>query len=282
MKLVFVTADHSPMVLGQGIHRIGSSDEADIVLSGEGIRSQHAELYVGPHGVSLRPAAEARVAVNGHAADGLIAVRAGDVFSVGEVKMRLEAMSSTVAAPTAEDETVPGTAPPESAPAPQTPVDNDTDVLAVTRVQPALPKFVLRGVSSVGFGRTFPLLGATVVGRANDCDIHLDHPGLSRRQARLTPTKEGLLVEDLGSTNGTLLNEKKIDRSVARHGDELGFDVMRFRIVSTQHEETGAVQSPATQAAPVSEATATPSRTWVWLAAGAAVIVLLVLVGVLR
>ena len=88
------------------------------------------------------------------------------------------------------------------------------------------------GVAGAGFGRTFPLLGPTVLGRAPECDIHLDHPGVSRQHLRLTPTDEGLLVEDLGSTNGWLLNETARDRAWARHGDELGVDALRFRVIA--------------------------------------------------
>src|SRR5690554_4786064 len=105
------------------------------------------------------------------------------------------------------------------------------DVMS-TVVRPALPRYVLRGVGGAGFGRTFPLVGPTVLGRAPDCGIHLDHPGVSRHHVRLTPTEEGLLVEDLDSTNGWLLNETPQQRAWARHGDELGFDVLRFRVVA--------------------------------------------------
>jgi hypothetical protein len=101
-----------------------------------------------------------------------------------------------------------------------------------TMVRPALPRYVLRGVGGAGFGRTFPLVGPTVLGRAPDCGIRLDHPGVSRQHVRLTPTAEGLLVEDLGSTNGWLLNEAPQERAWARHGDELGIDVLRFRVVA--------------------------------------------------
>ena len=101
-----------------------------------------------------------------------------------------------------------------------------------TVVRPALPRYVLRGVGGAGFGRTFPLVGPTVLGRAADSGIHLDHPGISRQHVRLTPTAEGLLVEDLDSTNGWLLNEEPRERAWARHGDELGFDVLRFRVVA--------------------------------------------------
>ncbi|MGY1459539.1 MULTISPECIES: FHA domain-containing protein [unclassified Luteimonas] len=149
----------------------------------------------------------------------------------------------------------------------QPPVDRS---VAATVVRPALPRYVLRGVGGAGFGRTFPLVGPTVLGRAPDCGIHLDHPGVSRHHVRLTPTDEGLLVEDLGSTNGWLLNETPQQRGWARHGDELGFDVLRFRVVAP-----GAVTQ---QQAPGRRARGGASAWW-WVAAlgvlGAAVALLL-------
>lgn len=117
-------------------------------------------------------------------------------------------------------------------PAIASPARREARDVAPTVVRPALPRFVLRGVSGAGFGRTFPLVGPTVLGRSPDCGIRLDHPGISREHLRLTPTAEGLLVEDLGSTNGWVLNEVRQDRAWARHGDELGVDALRFRVVA--------------------------------------------------
>ena len=163
--------------------------------------------------------------------------------------------------------TEPATVPPE----PQ----DERPRVAATVVRPALPRFVLRGMSGAGFGRTFPLVGPTVLGRAADCGIHLDHPGVSREHLRLTPTAEGLLVEDLGSTNGWLLNEVRQQRAWARHGDELGIDVLRFRVVAPG-AATASDAPPARRGAPA--AVHGVSRGW-WLAAlgvlGAVAVVLL-------
>ena len=145
------------------------------------------------------------------------------------------------------------------------------DAVMATVVRPVLPRYVLRGVAGAGFGRTFPLVGPTVVGRATDCGIHLDHPGMSRHHVRLTPTGEGLLVEDLGSTNGWLLNEVPQQRAWAQHGDELGFDVLRFRVVAP-----GAAAPRATGA---TRAARRRVSAWWWVAAlavlGAAALLLL-------
>lgn len=150
----------------------------------------------------------------------------------------------------------------EPANAPPAPRE-DRGGVAATVVRPALPRFVLRGVSGAGFGRTFPLVAPTVLGRAPDCGIHLDHPGISREHLRLTPTAEGLLVEDLGSTNGWLLNEVRQERAWARHGDELGVDGLRFRVVAP------GVGSASTPVRPGRRAGGVPA--WCW-GVGAAVV----------
>jgi len=61
--------------------------------------------------------------------------------------------------------------------------------------------------------------------------------------ARLLPTDDGLLLEDLGSTNGSFLNGKRVLRGEARIGDEIGFDTLRFRLIApgqadAHHEDT--------------------------------------------
>ncbi len=228
MKLVFTAAEHPQVLLGTGIHRIGSARDAQIVLDGPGILPAHCDIYLGQHGVVLRPCEGAKVQINERPVEGLIAVRPGDLIAFGDaIQARLEALQATTAAAGGAEQAAPTTA-----------AETQPREVIATRVQPVLPKFVLRGISSAGFGRTFPVAGATVVGRDADCQIRLDQPGLSRHHARLTPTGEGVLVEDMGSTNGTLINEARIMRGVAHHGDEIGFDMLRFRLIASGMPET--------------------------------------------
>ena len=61
-----------------------------------------------------------------------------------------------------------------------------------------------------------------VIGRGSDCQIRLDDDYSSTRHARLVPGDDAWLVEDLGSTNGTYLNRKKVTGAMAvRRGDRL-------------------------------------------------------------
>lgn len=61
-------------------------------------------------------------------------------------------------------------------------------------------------------GKRFPLDGENMsIGRSPQTDICLDEPSVSRRHAALTISHDTLTVEDLGSSNGTFVNDKKIE-----------------------------------------------------------------------
>jgi pSer/pThr/pTyr-binding forkhead associated (FHA) protein len=55
------------------------------------------------------------------------------------------------------------------------------------------------------------LQGITVVGRDAVCDIVIPSRQVSRRHARFTPSVEGVIIEDLGSKNGTHCNGQVIE-----------------------------------------------------------------------
>ena len=74
------------------------------------------------------------------------------------------------------------------------------------------------------------VLGPVVVGRSPSSDIVIDEPYVSATHARFTIQGPALVLEDLGSTNGTMVNGHTIDQPVTlRDGDEVqvGDTVMR-------------------------------------------------------
>jgi ABC-type multidrug transport system ATPase subunit/ABC-type multidrug transport system permease subunit len=72
------------------------------------------------------------------------------------------------------------------------------------------------------------------VGRDPECDIPLDLPMVSWRHARLTRTPAGILVEDLGSRNGTYVNGvRTIGKVLAKPGQEIGLGSVRFELLAT-------------------------------------------------
>jgi pSer/pThr/pTyr-binding forkhead associated (FHA) protein len=72
-------------------------------------------------------------------------------------------------------------------------------------------------------GQEFPLGEELTVGRARGCGVPLpDDTFVSQLHARVFRRDGELFVEDLGSTNGTYLNKKKIATAVGmRRGDKL-------------------------------------------------------------
>jgi Protein of unknown function (DUF3662)/FHA domain len=80
---------------------------------------------------------------------------------------------------------------------------------------------------------SYPLEGAGpwTVGRSQENDITVNDPNVSRRHARISRADDGFVVEDLGSTNGTLLDGAPIDRERIDGGDELTFGQTAARFV---------------------------------------------------
>ena len=256
MKLVFPGGEHPQVLLGPGVNRVGSDPQANIVLDRPGVLPQHCQLHVTPHGVMLDVPHGTTVTVNGRQVDGLISLRPGDAVSFDGVEAKLSSMETPAAV--RHQAGIAGRMP-ESA----------NDDPGATAVRPVLPRYVLRGVSGEAFGRTYPIHGSTTVGRAPECSLSLDEPGMSRMHARLLPVDDGVLLEDLGSTNGCFLNGKRVLRGEAHVGDEIGFDTLRFRLIAPgqaeAHEEHVVHDAPA------------PNRMWM-LIAGIAVVAAAVLV----
>ena len=70
------------------------------------------------------------------------------------------------------------------------------------------------------------------VGRTARADFIVEAPLVSRIHCRLTAAaSDQLVVEDLKSTNGTLVNGKPVDRSVLKTGDVLTVGRVEFRVL---------------------------------------------------
>lgn len=73
--------------------------------------------------------------------------------------------------------------------------------------------------------------GPWSVGRSRESEVVIEDPNVSRKHARISRADDGFVVEDLGSTNGTLLDGAPIDRERIDDGDELTFGQSRARFV---------------------------------------------------
>ena len=78
-------------------------------------------------------------------------------------------------------------------------------------------------VSGSETGRIIRLIPPSVViGRGSEADLRLSDTGVSRRHIELQVEDADVTLVDLGSTNGTTVNGRRVDRTVLADGDRIG------------------------------------------------------------
>ncbi len=228
MKLIFPNGEHAPVVLAPGINRVGSGSDCQVVIVAPGVALDHCEIEIGNSGnavVRVRDA-DAATVLNGRQVNESHALKVGDLLLFARVGCRVVAedrVATEVVAP---------------------PVREEDD--GRTRIRAALPKYMLRGVSGSTFSKIFPLNGSMTIGRHSDCDISIPGEEISRHHARLQVTPAGVRVEDMGSSNGTWINGKRITEALLQPGEELRLDTVRFLLV-TPGMPTSAVPTAAVE-----------------------------------
>lgn len=161
-----------------------------------------------------------------------------------------------------------------------------------------------------GAGRAFALHGESLVlGRDPRSDVVIDHPQVSRRHARITRRDDQWLIEDLDSTNGTFLNGSYLAKpETLSEGDAIGLSdavTLIYRVTARAsdrprrppsgppappgpgHDEAPPRRTYPGQAAPRrfdspgppppaydQRSGRDPYRTWLWIAIGCAVTLL--------
>jgi pSer/pThr/pTyr-binding forkhead associated (FHA) protein len=73
------------------------------------------------------------------------------------------------------------------------------------------------------------------IGRAPDNDVHIDNLAVSDHHARLYAEGGKMVIEDLGSLNGTYVNDLRVDRAALRDGDNIQIGEHQLQL-DTVHE----------------------------------------------
>ena len=79
----------------------------------------------------------------------------------------------------------------------------------------------------------------TTIGRKPHNDIQIDNLAVSGEHAVIVTILNDSFLEDLGSTNGTIVNGKTVNRSVLREGDTLTIGRVDFLVRTTSGERPG-------------------------------------------
>lgn len=149
-------------------------ENAELILSDDAVSRRHAAIRAAGLGLEIEDLGSSNgTFVNGRRIDGTQALGDGDEIRIGATTIAVEVAQQEPAA-----ETAPAT------------------MLVVT--------------SGPREGERLPVDGETTLGREQS-DIVFDDPELSRRHAVFTATDGTLEISDLGSANGTFVNERRID-----------------------------------------------------------------------
>jgi pSer/pThr/pTyr-binding forkhead associated (FHA) protein len=108
-------------------------------------------------------------------------------------------------------------------------------------------QFALRFISGKYQGGEFPLRmdREIVIGRSSDLDMVLVEDMVSRKHAKITTTTGQIVIQDMGSTNGTFVNGEKIRKSRLKEGDRILIGTSIIKLVAVDGTQTTEAEARA-------------------------------------
>ncbi len=76
-----------------------------------------------------------------------------------------------------------------------------------------------------------------LIGRGSDCAVRLDAPSVSRHHAKVVKILTGYCVEDLRSTNGVILNGRRVRKHILLDGNIVQIGNHKLRFVADSGED---------------------------------------------
>ena len=198
LRLRFPDRSYADVLLGPGVHGIGRVPGGGI---GPVAQDALVQVCIDRRGAWMKTGAGAQgVHVNGRPVRRMAMLRIGDAIYVEGTELLLLGVGSAAV---------------DALPAP-TGGTGDTG--------PTTARILLRGVGGQHHGRSFTLDRPRLVGRGPDCDISIDAPAFPERHARVEVQGDTVLLRDLGSGDGSVVNGEAVRNAVLHAGDQLVFD----------------------------------------------------------
>src|SRR5690606_29513254 len=86
-------------------------------------------------------------------------------------------------------------------------------------------------------GRRYSLEDEVIIGRSSNVSIQIDHNSVSRQHAKIITTGHKSRIEDMGSTNGTFVNDEAVRQMELRDGDLIRVGNVIFKFLSGSNIE---------------------------------------------
>jgi FHA domain-containing protein len=202
--------------LGAGLHGIGRNDDGAMVVV-DGRQQALVHFCLDRRGVWMTVEDAARgVHVNGRPVRRMAMLRVGDAVYVDGVEIVLVGKPRPDVPPRVANE----------------PVEAVSD-----------PRVVLRGVGGRYHGRSFTLERPRLIGRAAEADIRIDDSAFAERHARIDLSGDVVVLRDLGSAEGSVVNGELVRDAVLQPGDQIVFDA-HHRFVIEAPARTTAQEEP--------------------------------------
>ncbi len=204
LKIRIKNNKHSAVWLVEPKVSVGRASENEFVVNDASVEPHHVDIQVNHENLTLVNVSGSKlVTVNGKSIEKKSPLHADDILGIGNIELEVVDPKR------------------EQRPGPATTASNQTAT-----------GWALKANHTALSNRVFPIKKVTIVGRSNECDITLAAAHLSRRHAQLTIHDGLLYAKDLGSSNGTYLNGKRIvGEERVRRGDELRFDTLSFGVI---------------------------------------------------
>ena len=197
-------------VLTQTSYTIGRDPSNDLVLEDALISGFHATIFVENGKVEMVDQGSSNgTFVNDQPISGRVELKAWDTIRLGNVMM--EVVDDAARRPTAI----------------QTAISDDAIHAARENDD---PDAILRLISTGSFPAEVAVHDHLSIGRNSGSDLCLTSDMVSGDHARLTVSSGRTEITDLGSTNGTWVNGRRIEQQIVKHGDRIRFDEIEYEL----------------------------------------------------
>ncbi|HZS05361.1 MAG TPA: FHA domain-containing protein [Blastocatellia bacterium] len=204
LSLIFADgecAGRTTVVLPNKSARIGRGDDCDIILDGETISRHHCTVTRWGSVYVIQDASRNGTFVNGQRIQ-QTQLHHGDQIRIGRNVLVVNLSSPMGTRSLTKRRTAPLETTSQS-----------------SSSQPITPHIVVKGLED---GVTQPFNESSItIGRRADCHVVLDADNISRAHSSVSRRDDGYYVTDLGSSNGTYLNEQRIESAQLKDGDRL-------------------------------------------------------------
>ena len=195
LRLHFGNRQQPDRALVTGVHRVVREASGLIGVGDNAQGALLAQFCVDRRGLWLQVASGGRgIHVNGRPVQRMALLRAGDTVYLDGAEILVQASHQGLDA------------------VPQADPGDGND-----------PRIVLRGLGGQHHGRAYTLVQPCLVGRSAAAAIHIDEPGFAERHAQLEKRGDRVMLRDLGSPAGSMVNGVAVRDALLAAGDQVAF-----------------------------------------------------------